>query len=156
MPTPDFILDLRRKIGTDMLWLPGVTAVVRRDDEILLVQRSDNRMWTPITGIVDPGEQPATAAAREAKEETGVDISVDRLASVGATTPMAYPNGDQAVYMDHTFSCTWVSGEAYVADDESMDVGWFRVEDLPEMHHELRARIDAALSGEIAARFTAP
>ena len=103
----------------------GVTAVVRRDDEILLVQRADNLRWTPITGIVDPGEQPATAAVREAKEETGVDIVVDRLASAGATSPMVYPNGDRAVYMDLTFSCTWRSGEAYVADDESADVGWF-------------------------------
>jgi 8-oxo-dGTP pyrophosphatase MutT (NUDIX family) len=68
MPIPDFIVDLRRKIGTELLWLPGVTAVVRRDDEILLVQRADNLRWTPITGIVDPGEQPATAAVREAKE----------------------------------------------------------------------------------------
>ncbi|WP_328529006.1 NUDIX domain-containing protein [Nocardioides sp. NBC_00368] len=156
MPIPDFIVALRRKIGTELLWLPGVTAVVRRADEILLVRRADNGSWTPITGIVDPGEQPATAAAREAKEETGVDISVDRLASAGATTPMVYPNGDRAVYMDLTFSCTWRSGEAYVADDESSDVGWFHVDELPEMHPELRARIDAALSGEVAARFATP
>lgn len=156
MPIPDFIVALRRKIGTELLWLPGVTAVVRREDEILLVQRADNLRWTPITGIVDPGEQPATAAVREAKEETGVDIVVDRLASAGATSPMVYPNGDRAVYMDLTFSCTWRSGEAYVADDESADVGWFRVDELPEMPPELRARIDAALSGEVAARFIGP
>lgn len=93
-----------------------------------------------------------------------MDISVDRLASAGATSPMVYPNGDRAVYMDLTFSCTWRSGEAYVADavyracrdDESADVGWFRVDELPEMQPELRARIDAALSGEVEARFVAP
>ena len=27
MPTPDFIVELRKKIGHDELWLPGVTAV---------------------------------------------------------------------------------------------------------------------------------
>jgi 8-oxo-dGTP pyrophosphatase MutT (NUDIX family) len=111
MPTPDFIVDLRRKIGTELLWLPGVTAVVRRTDEILMVQRSDNLRWAPITGIVDPGEQPATAARREAKEEAGVDISVDRLAWAGATAPVVCANGDRAVYMDLTFSCTWLCGE---------------------------------------------
>jgi NADH pyrophosphatase NudC (nudix superfamily) len=58
--------------------------------------------------------------------------------------------------MDLTFSCTWRSGEAYVADDESADVGWFRVDELPEMQPELRARIDAALSDEVAARFIGP
>jgi ADP-ribose pyrophosphatase YjhB (NUDIX family) len=30
-----------------------VTAVVRRDDQILLVQRADNGTWTPVTGIPD-------------------------------------------------------------------------------------------------------
>ena len=39
MPIPEFVLDLRAKIGHHLLWLPGVTAVIRRGDEILLVQR---------------------------------------------------------------------------------------------------------------------
>ena len=63
-PVPDFVVDIRRKIGHDPLWLPAVTAVVRRGDEVLLVERSDNGRWTPVTGIVDPGEEPAVAAAR--------------------------------------------------------------------------------------------
>jgi 8-oxo-dGTP pyrophosphatase MutT (NUDIX family) len=43
MPTPQFVLDLRAKIGHQMLWLPGVTAVVFDDDgRVLLVQRADN------------------------------------------------------------------------------------------------------------------
>ncbi len=31
MATPDFVLDLRAKIGHDLLWLAAVTAVVLRD-----------------------------------------------------------------------------------------------------------------------------
>ena len=42
MATPDFVLDLRQAIGTAPLWLTGVTAVVLRDDEVLLVRRADN------------------------------------------------------------------------------------------------------------------
>ncbi|RYY40302.1 MAG: ADP-ribose pyrophosphatase, partial [Actinomycetales bacterium] len=42
MSTPDFILALREKIGTDPLWLPGVTAVTTRGDEVLLVRRADD------------------------------------------------------------------------------------------------------------------
>ena len=55
MPTPDFVLDLRRKIGTAPLPLVGVTAVVLRDGNVLLGRRSDNGHLTPVTGIVDPG-----------------------------------------------------------------------------------------------------
>lgn len=79
MPIPDFILDVRRHVGTTELWLPGVTAVVTRADEVLLVRRADHGRRAPITGIVDPGEEPAFAARREALEETEVEIVVDRL-----------------------------------------------------------------------------
>lgn len=65
MATPDFVLSLREKIGTAPLWLAGVTAVVVRGDETLLVRRADSGAWTPVTGIVDPGEHPADAAVRE-------------------------------------------------------------------------------------------
>ena len=36
-----------------------------------------------------------------------------------------HANGDRASYLDLTFACTYVSGEAHVADDESSDVRWF-------------------------------
>jgi len=153
MPVPDFIVDLRRKVGHAELWLPGVTAVVRRVDEILLVRRSDNGDWTPVTGIVDPGEQPATAARREVFEETGVTVEVDRLAWVNAGPPVVHANGDRARYLDHCFSCRYVEGDAYVADDESIDVGWFTISDLPAMRDIFRQRIACALQDDGPARF---
>ena len=94
MGTPQFILNLRKKIGHDELWLPGVTGVILRSgdggggegtaQEVLLVQRSDNHHWTPVTGICEPSEQPDTAIMREALEETGLQIQVDRLLWVQA------------------------------------------------------------------------
>ena len=153
MPIPEFIVELRRMVGHHELWLPGVTAVVTRGDELLMVQRADNHEWTPVTGIVDPGEEPAVTARREALEETGVEISVDRLAQVGVVGPHTYPNGDRSTYLDLTFACTWLSGDAHVADDESVDVGWFRLDELPPMSENMRARVDAGLSGEGATRF---
>jgi 8-oxo-dGTP pyrophosphatase MutT (NUDIX family) len=154
-PIPEHVLALRAKVGTDLLWLPGVTAVVRHPEraEVLLVRRADNGAWTPVTGIVDPGEEPGACAAREALEETGVVIRVDRLASTSVVPEVRYPNGDRAAYLDVTFACTWVSGEAHVADDESVDVRWWPVDDLPAMSPHMRARVDAALSDEREARF---
>jgi 8-oxo-dGTP pyrophosphatase MutT (NUDIX family) len=131
MPIPDFVLELRRHVGRQQLWLPGVTAVIRHDDSVLLVRRTDNGEWAPVSGIVDPGEEPGVAARREALEETGVTISVDRLAAVKVSQPVVYPNGDRAVYLDHSFACSWVDGEPHVADDESTEVRWFRFDALP-------------------------
>ncbi len=57
MPIPEYVVALRRHIGTSLLWLPGITAVVVRGGsggsaEVLLVRRADNGQWTPVTGIV--------------------------------------------------------------------------------------------------------
>ena len=48
------------------------------------------------------------AAAREALEETGVGIRVDRLASTGDPGEIVHANGDRASYLDLTFACTWL------------------------------------------------
>ena len=153
MPVPPFILELRRHVGTAELWLPGVTAVIRRGSDILLVRRADNGQWSPVTGIVDPGEEPGVTARREAMEEAGVEIHVDRLASVSAGQRVCYPNGDRAVFLDHTFACTWLGGDAHVADDESTEVGWFRRDRLPEMQPLFLERIEVACSDETRTRF---
>ena len=158
MPIPDFIVDLRALVGTRELWLPAVTAVVRRgspgDEEILLVQRADNTAWTPVTGILEPREEPAVGALREVLEETGVTARADRLVSTSVSGPVTHVNGDRTTYLDLTFACTWLDGEPYVADDESRDVAWAHREALPEMSASLLVRIEAALSGEHEARFT--
>ena len=160
MPVPEFITELRALAGTHPLWLPGMTAVVRRrgadGTEVLCVRRSDNGRWTPVTGIVDPGEHPAQTAVREAREEAGVEIRVDRLAGVFVVPEVTYPNGDRSAYLDTTFACTWLSGEPHPADDESTDARFFPVSDLPPMPAGMRERVDAALSEEVAARFAAP
>jgi 8-oxo-dGTP pyrophosphatase MutT (NUDIX family) len=153
MPIPEFVAQLRSMVGQHELWLPGVTAVVRRGDELLLTLRADTGEWSPVTGIVDPGEEPAVAAAREVLEEAGVEVSVDRVASVGVVPDVVYENGDRASYLDITFACTWVAGEARVGDDENTDVRWWPIADLPPMADSLRRRIADALADEAAARF---
>ncbi|WP_307216031.1 NUDIX domain-containing protein [Microbacterium sp. SORGH_AS_0888] len=153
MATPDFILELRRMVGTHPLTLTGVTAVIVRGDEILLGRRSDNGALTPVTGIVDPHEEPADAARREALEEAGVAIRVDRLAWVHQIPRVTYANGDQTDYLDLTFRCSWLSGEPYPADGEMTEVGWYPLADLSLVDDEMRARILSALGEAGPARF---
>ncbi|MDR6198671.1 8-oxo-dGTP pyrophosphatase MutT (NUDIX family) [Microbacterium sp. SORGH_AS428] len=145
MATPEFILELRRMVGTHPLTLTGVTAVVVHEGRILLGRRSDNGALTPITGIVDPHEEPADAARREAEEEAGVRIRVDRLAWVHQIPRVVYANGDQTDYLDLTFRCTWLDGDPYPADGEMTEVGWYPLDDLSGLDDEMRARVAAAL-----------
>lgn len=150
MPIPEHVSALREKIGTDLLWLPGSSAYVLRagprGTEVLLVRRSDNGRWTPITGICDPGEEPDVTAQREALEEACVEIEVERLLAVSSLIPISYPNGDEAQYLDHAFRCRWVSGEAHVGDDESSEVRWFDLDDLPDLQPRFQRQLAMALA----------
>lgn len=148
MPIPDFIVELRRTVGHAPLWLAGVTAVTIRDRRVLLVERSDNGAWTPVTGIVEPGENPADCAAREVSEETGVNARATRLAWVHVTRPTVHANGDQAQYLDHVFRMEWLSGEPFAADDESTQAAWFDLDDLPPMSSDMRRRITLGASDD--------
>lgn len=154
MAIPDFVLALRTKIGTAPLWLSGVTAVVVKDEQILLVRRADNGAWTPVTGIVDPGEQPADAAVREVVEEAGVRVVPERLAGVGVTDLVVYDNGDMSQYLDLTFRMRWTDGDPYPADGENTEAKWFPLGALPPMSAEMTGRIEAALSDRPSAAFS--
>jgi 8-oxo-dGTP pyrophosphatase MutT (NUDIX family) len=149
MPTPDFVLDLRRAIGHAPLWLMGTTAVVVHEDRVLLGRRSDNGALTPITGIIDPREEPADAAVREAFEEAGVVITVHRLAWIHVIPRITYDNGDQTDYLDFTFRCTWISGDPHPVDGEMTDLAWVPVnslDSLAELDPDMRERIRRALA----------
>ncbi|WP_018761883.1 NUDIX hydrolase [Arthrobacter sp. 135MFCol5.1] len=134
MPAPEYVLKLRKKIGNDPLWVPGVRGVVVDDGgRILLAQRADNRQWALISGMLDPGEQPARGLVREIFEETAVVAEAERVVSVGAVGPVTYPNGDVCEFLDVVFLCRYMSGDARVNDDESLAVGWFGLDELPEL-----------------------
>ncbi len=153
MPTPDFVLELREFIGTRPLPLVGVTAVIVREDEVLLGRRADTGALTPVTGIVDPGEEPADAAVREALEEAGVRIRADRLAWVHQIPRVTYANGDRSDYLDLVFRCSWLSGAPRPVDGELTEVGWFDLDDLDEVDDQMRARITVALTAGPDTRF---
>jgi 8-oxo-dGTP pyrophosphatase MutT (NUDIX family) len=153
MATPDFVLALREKIGHHPLWLSGVTAVVVRDREVLLVRRSDTGEWTPVTGIVDPGEQPAVAAERETLEEANIVAVAEAISWVQVTDPIRYANGDESQYIDLVFRCRFVSGDPYPADGENTDAAWFPLDALPTMTANMSERIRSALDFTGTTRF---
>jgi 8-oxo-dGTP pyrophosphatase MutT (NUDIX family) len=149
MPTPDFIVALRRHVGHDRLWLSGVSGVVFDDDgRLLLTRRADTGRWAVVSGIIEPGEQPGVALAREVTEETGVVVEVERLVSVLSLDPAVYPNGDRVQFLDLTFACRRVAGTARVADDENLEVAWFSASDLPEVSSDDLLRIQRAAGAE--------
>jgi len=155
MPTPEFVLSLRKHVGHDLLWLSGVTGVVLDDTgRLLLGRRADTGDWALPSGILEPGEQPADGLAREVEEETCVRVQVEALTSVWTQPEVHYPNGDRSRYLDLCFLCSDLSGEPRVGDGELTEVGWFDRDALPRgLRPSSAVKIDRALASDGRAWF---
>jgi len=154
---PSFLSDLRQLVGTRLLWLPAVTAVVIDEHgRLLLNQRSDDGRWSLIGGILEPGEQPADGIVRECFEETGVTVEPESLALVDVSPVYEYPSGDRCHYLDLVFRCRPVKGVAHVHDDESLAVQWFLLSDLPVVDDYTRHRIKTSLAAGTATVYGRP
>ena len=153
MATPEFVLTLREKIGHDPLPLVGVTAIVFKDEKVLLGRRADDGTLRPVSGIVDPGEEPADAAVRECREEAGVTVRAIRLAAVQSLPRTEYANGDQVDYLDLVFRCDWVSGDPHPADGELTEVAWYGLGELVDVDPADVRRIALSVAEDDPATF---
>jgi len=116
--------------------------VVRNDrGEVLLVQREDLRIWVLPGGRREAGETSEEAAAREAQEETGYSVELERVVG-DYWRPQFGPEGDrQRVYVGHV-----TGGDRSAHDWESADVRWFPVNALPRLHRFCAEQIEDALA----------
>lgn len=100
-----------------------VGAVVRRDDEVLLVRQSRGHslagQWTVPWGRVDPGESPMAAVIREVREEAGVEAAVEALLGV-QELPEPQRGGVALVYL-----CTHIGGNLIPHDTETDAARYF-------------------------------
>jgi len=106
----------------------GASAVIVADGAILLVQRGHEPQlgrWSVPGGRVEPGETLAEAAAREAYEETGLEVRI------GAELwDLTITDGDRT-YEVHDFAAT-VTGGSLRAGDDAADVRWIPLDELDQ------------------------
>jgi ADP-ribose pyrophosphatase YjhB (NUDIX family) len=107
-----------------------VRGAVVRDGKILLVQeRIDNR-WAMPGGWADLGEVPSEMVAREVREESGFEVSVDKLVAVydaNRIEPMEFYHAYKLIFL-----CTITGGEAR-SSIETLGVDFFNREALPPL-----------------------
>ena len=115
MSASEYVAAIRSRIGTDLLLLPGVTAVIRDGERFLLARHRHSGLWSLMGGAVEPGEEPAEALHREVSEETG-----------------AYPTGDRVGYVTTAYDCELLS-DAVADQDELLEVGWFSREEIASL-----------------------
>jgi ADP-ribose pyrophosphatase YjhB (NUDIX family) len=123
------IARLRAVVGTELLLLPAVSVLpVDEAGRLLLVRHADlHNGWGTVGGAVDPGESPAAAAVREAREEVSVDVELVRLLDVvgGPDYEVTYANGDRAAYVTAAYEARIVNGTPEPGDGEISELAWF-------------------------------
>lgn len=132
--TPEYILELREKVGKKRLWVSAVEGMVQdKAGKVLLAKRKDDGLWSLIAGIIEPGEQPADALKREVREEAGVECDPVFVAKIESMEESkAYPNGDEILALNILFYCSAPSGQkAGCPDGENEAAGWFYPSSLP-------------------------
>jgi ADP-ribose pyrophosphatase YjhB (NUDIX family) len=101
-----------------------VQAVVLSEAGVLLCVRSDLRGWELPGGEPQPGESAERALMREVREETGVEVEVER--SVGEYLRSGFRPHCARVYL-----CRARAG-APAPSPETLRVAWFRPDALPD------------------------
>lgn len=92
--------------------------------QVLLVKRADIPVWVLPGGGIDEGETSEIAVIREIEEETGLNVSITRLAGVFDPTTALTSR-------IHLFECSVNRGELK-GSDESIEVSFFPFDKLPK------------------------
>lgn len=123
-------------MGIDRI-VPGTAAVVLDASKahVLLHLRNDKPMWSLPGGPPEFGESISEAIVRETIEETGCEVKVIRLIGVYSNADywiFEYPDGNRAHAFAAAFECVVIGGELKANMEDSLDVRWFTVSELPE------------------------
>jgi 8-oxo-dGTP diphosphatase len=144
----DVIGQLRPLIGHALFVGAGAMAAVQRSDGRLLVaRRTDDGEWSLPGGFTHLGENVAHTALREVREETGLEIELERLLGVfSPAEPWLYPNGDRAQAVVSLFLARPLGGELRPDGVESSQVDWITPEELLALStHPVLGRLNRAV-----------
>ncbi len=123
-----FYLDPKIAVGT-VIGMPG--------DKVVLVKRAIEPgygKWVFPGGYVDRGEEITLAAMREAREESGLEVAIDRLINI-----YSYAGRAPIVVV---YAASYVSGELAV-DDEGLEARAFARDEIPWTELAFRSTHDA-------------
>jgi ADP-ribose pyrophosphatase YjhB (NUDIX family) len=105
--------------------------VLSTDNKILMAKESADGKWSLPGGWADIGHSPAETAAKECKEETGIDVIPKRLLAVFDKKKHPHPPEPLYIYK-LIFHCEAVSSTLQKGFDV-LDVGYFDINNLPEL-----------------------
>ena len=108
-------------------------AAIFKDDKILLV-RENNGKWSLPGGWVDVNVSVKENAIKEVKEESGLDVTADRIIAVQDRNKHNLPQYAYGVCKVFVL-CSLVGGQ-FEVNSETTGFDWFAMENLPELAEE--------------------
>ncbi|MCC6765781.1 MAG: NUDIX domain-containing protein [Deltaproteobacteria bacterium] len=133
MPISDYLKNLRLRIGSALVLMPSVTAVVFDEaGRVLLARHANGDVWGTPGGAVDPDEPPQDAVVREVWEELGLLVEPTRCLGTfgGPEFRITYANGDVVAYVITAYECRRTGGTLRPDGDEVLEGRWFRSDEL--------------------------
>ena len=126
--------------------LVSVAAMVHDGKGKILLVNSPWRGWEYPGGLIEPGETFEQALRREIREESGVEVEIQRFVGICKNVEKDIVNID--------FVCRYVSGEL-TTSEESTQVIWASPEEAMDMiaFPLTRKRLANMLSGDRNAHF---
>ncbi|MCK5812358.1 MAG: NUDIX domain-containing protein [Clostridiales bacterium] len=131
----DYIKYIRKMVGHKPIFLVGAgTIILNQQNQMLLMKRSDNLLWSTLGGSLNLGETFEQAAIREAYEEANITISNLKLYKIvsGEQYKHTYPNGDQVYNACAVFYTYDYIGKLEIDNDETLELKFFKMDQLPK------------------------
>lgn len=147
-----YIMELRKHIGHDpVIGIGATTLVFNNNDELLLNLRTDTNTWGIPGGSMELYETIEETAIRELKEEAGIEAQDLKLLGVlsGKEYYFEYPNGDKMCTVIVLFKVENYNGEIIINDEESRELKFFSLNNLPKMEKRAINIINKIKNGEI-------
>ena len=145
-------MDLRRHIGhAPVIGIGATTLVFNNNNELLLNLRTDTNTWGIPGGSMELYETIEETAIRELKEEAGIEAQDLKLLGVlsGKEYYFEYPNGDKMCTVIVLFKVENYNGKIIINDEESKELKFFSLNNLPKMESRAMNIINKIKSGEI-------
>lgn len=142
-----YVGKLRSLVGSRCLLVPGARVFIAREDGAILLQhRSDFSVWGLPGGNAEEGEDLTQVAIRETFEETGLRIRNPKPFGFGSnpeSETIRFPNGDVCQFFVMMFYVTDYDGHLAIDGSETLDLHWFRADELPKMLDNMRKSVEA-------------
>lgn len=126
-----------------------VRAAIFQEGKILLIKETTDGKWAMPGGWCDVGLTPAENTIKEVKEETGLEVKINRLLAVWDKKCHDHPPTPEAVYK-LIFLCE-ISGGSFSHGFEAADQGFFPVNGLPPLSEERNTRQQIEIIFQLAA-----